>query len=257
MTDELGYELRGRTAVITLNRPARRNAVNESLARSMREALDRIERDDTVLAVVLTGSGDKAFCAGMDLDSFLSGKAGEVVGGPGGFAGFVRHALSRPVIAAVNGAALGGGMELALACDMIVASEEAVFGLPEVAVGLYPAAGGAFRLPRAIPGVRAVEMMLTGVPMTAREALELGMLNRVVPRDALMDTALELARRIQANAPLAVRAALELARRARRTEEESLWAANRELWDMVRESRDAEEGPRAFLEKRKPEWNGR
>ncbi|MFP4238559.1 MAG: crotonase/enoyl-CoA hydratase family protein [Rhodosalinus sp.] len=252
---EIEIEREGHVAILWLNRPDRLNAVNEAMTKAMRAALTEIEQDGSLRALVLAGRG-RVFCAGMDLAAFAAGERPGLLD-PDRFAGFANAQRSKPVIAAVQGAALAGGFEIVLACDMVVAAEGTKFGLPEVKRGLFPAGGGTIRLPRRIPPVLANEMLLTGEPIEASRAHALGLVNRVVPADDLVGTALDLARRIAENAPLAVRSALALARDAGATAEAELWAANDALWRRVDTSDDALEGARAFAEKRAPVWKGR
>jgi len=242
-------------AVISLRRPSRRNAVNAAMAGQLRRALADIGADPAVRAAILTGDA-ACFCAGMDLAAFLDGQGQEINSGPGRFAGVAAHSLDIPLVAAVEGPVLAGGFELALACDMIVAGQDAFFGLPEVRVGLFPAAGGAFRLMRALPPNLAMEMLCAGRRLTADEGRRFGLVNRLVPAGAALAAALELAREIAAMAPLGVRAGLRLARAARDADADRLWAENDVLWAEIMASADAEEGPRAFLEKRPPVWKG-
>jgi enoyl-CoA hydratase/carnithine racemase len=244
-------------ATLTLDRPDQRNAINAAVAAGLLAAMDRFEADAGARVAVLTAAGDKAFCSGMDLKAFAAGEGPAIFGGRGGFAGFTRYPRTKPVIAAVNGAVLAGGCELVLACDLVVAADTAVFGQPEVKRGLFAAAGGAIRLPRTIPRVRAMELLLTGDPIDARTALELGLVNRVVPLAALPEAARDLARRICANAPLAVRETLAIARRAGEPGGGDLWELNDTAWERVAASEDASEGPRAFAEKRPARWQGR
>lgn len=268
----------GPVAVLRLNRPAKRNAINAALAGAMRQACaaiieraageggrdaparaatTRVEREAAgaaVRAVLLTGSAD-CFCAGMDLQAFLHGEGPAINDGDGRFAGFTDHRLPVPVIAAVEGPALAGGFELVLACDMVVAGEGAVFGLPEVKVGLFPAAGGAFRLPRKLPPALAMELVCTGARLSAATAWQYGLVNRLVSDGTAFGAALELAQGIAAQAPLGVRAGLALARQAI-AQEAALWETNDSLWQKVAASADAAEGPSAFLEKRSPVWRG-
>ncbi|WP_372893814.1 crotonase/enoyl-CoA hydratase family protein [Rhodosalinus sp.] len=252
---EIEIERTGHVAILWLNRPDRLNAVNDALTTAMREALPALEADEDVRAIVLAGRG-RVFCAGMDLAAFAAGERPGLMD-PDRFAGFADAQRSKPVIAAVQGAALAGGFELVLSCDMVVAAEGAKFGLPEVKRGLFPAGGGTIRLPRRIPPVLANEMLLTGEPIEAERAHALGLVNRVVPAGVLVETALALAHQIAENAPLAVRSALALARDAASTAEGELWAANDALWRRVEASEDAQEGARAFGEKRAPVWTGR
>lgn len=257
MADEVLYEVEGRVAVITLNRPEARNAINGAVATAMDAILHRFESDPEVWVALLTGAGNRAFSAGADLKAMASGEGQHIETEQGGFGGFVRFPRTKPVIAAVNGAALAGGTELVLACDMVVAVEEAVFGLPEVARGIIAAGGGLFRLPLAIPRARAIELILTAEHVTAREAHHFGLVNHVVPASELMQTARSLATRICANAPIAVRESLALLKHAHELAEEEAWAWSREARIRVMQTADAKEGPLAFAEKREPKWIGR
>jgi crotonobetainyl-CoA hydratase len=247
-----------RILVITLNRPEARNAVDARVSAALAATLDRADGDRDIWAVVVTGAGDRAFSAGADLKAVARG---EIVHAEGraelGFAGFVRHPIRKPVVAAVNGVAVGGGLEIVLHCDLAVAAESAVFGFPEVKVGKMAAAGGAFRIARQIPAKIASELLLTGAPITAARAAELGLVNRVVPDGTALDGALELARTITANAPLSVQASkrvllgLDPEGVPREADDwERLIAVDAELL----RSKDSEEGVRAFVEKRTPTW---
>ena len=198
-------ERRGHVEILTINRPEARNAINGEVSTAMSSALDELENDDGCWVVVLTGAGDKAFSAGMDLKAFASGEGGAILSASGGFAGITRRRFPKPVIAAVNGAALAGGCEIMLACDMVVAADHATFGIPEAKRGLVAGAGGLLRLPKRLPLAIALELALTGDPIDAQRALALGLINRVVPAAKLMDEALALAGTIADNAPLAVR----------------------------------------------------
>lgn len=253
-------ERRGAIALITLNRPEALNAVNGALSTAVGEALEELAKDDDLRVGVITGAG-RAFCAGADLKALASGQ-------PifahrheeWGFAGMVQHFIDKPLIAAVNGFALGGGTEIMLACDLAVVSEQAKFGLPEVKRGLAAAAGGVLRLPRQLPMKRALEVMLTGDPIDAATAAEWGLVNRVVPADQVLDAALELAERIAANAPLSVRASKRIAYRSADYGDdwgEDIWRMAGEELESVFRSADAQEGAMAFVEKRAPRWQGR
>jgi enoyl-CoA hydratase len=251
------YEVANRIATITLDRPAQRNAIDAAMTAALRAATARFEADPEALVAILTGSGDRAFCAGMDLKAFAAGEGPSILEGAGGFAGFTHAQRTKPVIAAVNGAALAGGCELVLSCDLVVAVEGAVFGLPEVKRGLFAASGGVLRLPRLIPRARALELLLTGDVIDAGTARDLGLVNKVVPHALLRETARDLARRICANAPLAVRETLALARAVFALPEEQLQDRNEAAWARIAASEDAREGPRAFAEKRPAVWQER
>lgn len=264
MTDDPGaavlVERRGHVLLITINRPQARNAVNAAVHVGIGEALELAEADPEIRAVILTGAGDKAFCAGADLVALARGERiapQDQVQRAWGFAGFVQHPISKPVIAAVGGFALGGGTELALASDMVIAAEHAQFGLPEVKRGLMAAAGGAFRLVQQLPAKIAMEALLTGEPFSAARAAELGLVNKVVPAERLLDEAFALAERIAANAPLSVQASKRIALgiiEGARAAENGSWAHNAAETSRLMQSDDAREGPRAFAEKRAPVW---
>ncbi|OLT11356.1 enoyl-CoA hydratase [Pseudonocardia sp. CNS-139] len=250
-------ERHGHVLLVTINRPQARNAVNGPVTVGVGEALEHAEQDPEVRVVVLTGAGDRAFCAGLDLKE---GPGTDPRAARWGFAGYVAHAISKPTIAAVNGFALGGGTELVLASDLAVAVETATFGLPEVARGIVAGAGGAFRLPRQIPQKVAMEAVLTGRPLTAQRALELGLVNRVVPAEELLPATFALAAEIAANAPLAVQAGKRMARGiddGHVPAEDADWARTRREAAAVLATDDAREGMRAFAEKRPPRWQGR
>ncbi|OBY25315.1 crotonase/enoyl-CoA hydratase family protein [Leisingera sp. JC1] len=245
----------GPVAIITLNRPDQRNSVNTGLADALRKAIVEFETSPELRIAVLTGAG-AVFCAGMDLGAFLDGEGDSILFGENLFAGFVNAKRSKPVIAAIEGAAVAGGLELALACDMIVSGKSAKFGLPEVQVGLFPVAGGAFRLAQVIPPAKALEMCLTGDSITATEAQNLGLINHLVPDGEAFSKAIELAGKIASNAPLAVQALYQVSKFAKSNEQEA-WAASRHWWHCIKDSEDAQEGPAAFKEKRSPQWTGK
>jgi len=250
-------ERRGPVEILTLNRPEARNAVNGEVGKQMSAALDELDTDEELRVLIITGAGDKAFCAGMDLKAFGAGGGGSIGGGTGGFAGFARREIPVPVIAAVNGPALAGGFELVLACDMVVAAEHAVFGIPEAKRGLLAAGGGLVRLPKRLPMATALELALTGDPITAARAYELGLVNAVVPADRVIDEAMALAGRIMANAPLSVRYSRQVTRQAAEVSEEEAWKLSDDATAIVFNSADSREGPLAFAEKRAPKWQGR
>jgi enoyl-CoA hydratase/carnithine racemase len=250
-------ERRGAVVVLRLDRPKARNALTPALIGALGSAIVEADADPGVRAVVLTGTGSRAFCAGMDLRAFADGDriAGADDPGVAGFGRFVHGETATPVVGAANATAVAGGLELLLGCDIVVASSEAMFGLPEVKRGLFPAGGGTL-LGQRIPLGVALELTLTGDPVDAARAYELGLVNRVVPPAEVLDTAIGLAERIAANGPLGVAACKELVRlavadpaRARERE--------RELSASVFASEDAQEGARAFVEKRSPVWSGR
>ena len=256
MADEVLYEVDGHVATLTLNRPDARNAVNPELTIALGAAMDRFEADDDVWVGILTGAGS-GFCAGADLKALGAGRAAELVTEAGGFAGFVRYPRTKPMIAAVRGFALAGGTELTLACDLVVAGTDVSFGLPEVTRGIVAAAGGLFRLPRAIGSARALELILTAERLPAEEAQRLGWVNHVVEPDAVLGRARELAEKICRNAPLAVRESLAIARDALLLTDEEGWSRSAGAMERVRGTDDAREGVTAFIEKRDARWTGR
>lgn len=251
--------LPGHVALVTIDRPEARNAVNGEVAVGLEAAVDATEADDDIRAVVLTGAGREAFCAGADLKEVSAGRGSALRTERGGFGGFVFRERSKPWIAAVNGKALAGGTELVLACDLVVAVRQAAFGLPEVLRGLIAAAGGLYRLPRAIPPNIALELILTAGQLDAERAHGFGLVNRLVDDvDALREAALGLAGEIARNAPVAVRQSLRVAREANSgLDEAALRALTRDAFEHVAASEDFKEGPRAFIEKRAPRWTGR
>lgn len=254
---ELLRERRGHTEILTINRPEARNAINGAVSRAFSDAFDELEGDDDCWVVVVTGSGDKAFSAGMDLKAFTAGEAGQIMGASGGFGGITQRDFPKPVIAAVNGSALAGGCEIMLACDLVVAVEHATFGIPEVKRGLMAGAGALIRLPKKIPPTIAMELALTGDPIDTRRALELGLVNRVAPAGKVMEVALALADTIADNAPIAVRVSKRVMKQAGELPDADGWAINNAAVPEVFGSADAQEGPIAFAEKRKPNWTGK
>ncbi|BCQ07962.1 enoyl-CoA hydratase [Mycobacterium heckeshornense] len=254
-------ERRGDVMVITINRAEARNAVNSAVSTAVGDALERAQQDPEIRAVVITGAGDKSFCAGADLKAISRRENLYHPDHPEwGFAGYVRHFIDKPTIAAVNGTALGGGTELALASDLVVAEERAKFGLPEVKVGLIAGAGGVFRIVHQLPRKVALEMLLTGEPISAAEALKWGLINRVVPDGTVLEAALALAERVTVNAPLSVQASKRIAYGADDgviPDEEPGWARTQREFRALLKSEDAREGPLAFAEKRQPVWKAR
>lgn len=250
------YEVKGHIAILTLNRPEARNAVNGEVTTAIEAALDDIEANPDIRVAILTANG-KVFCAGADLKEVSSGNARALMTKKGGFAGLVRRDRVKPLIVAISGSAVGGGTEIALACDIVVAAKSAHFGLPEVKRCLLAGAGGLFRLPRVVGQSVAMEMILTGDPISAQRAYELGLASKVVEDDQLMTEALTLAGRIADNAPLAVQASMKIASKASSEEDNTLWSLSNQAIRDIGKAEDFKEGPRAFIEKRKPVWKGR
>jgi crotonobetainyl-CoA hydratase len=254
-------EVRDQILVITLARPEARNAVNQQMAIRIADVLEYVEASMDIRVVILAAEGDQAFSAGADLKGIAKG---ELPIPPGrehySFAGFVNNPVSVPMIAAVTASALGGGFELAMACDLVVMAEDAVMGIPEVKRGLIAAGGALVRLPKAVPAHIASELALTGEPIDAATALRWGLANRVVPRESVLDTAFELAAKIIANAPIAIRASKRVLQRIGDdgfADEATGWEANARGAAMVQSSEDVLEGVIAFAEKRAPQWKGR
>lgn len=239
--------------VITINRPDRRNAIDRATSQAIADQIDRLERDDSLRAAILTGAGDH-FCAGMDLKAFLDGERVELEGR--GLAGLTEAPPQKPLIAAVEGYALAGGFEIALACDLIVASETARFGIPEVKRGLIAGSGGLIRLPERMPRQVALEFALTGRMMDADEAARWGLVSRLTAPGGALDAARALAQAIIANAPLAVAATKEIVNEAQNWPRSELWTRQNAILERIIASDDAEEGARAFAEKRAPDWRG-
>jgi len=249
-------ESRGRVGLITLNRPQALNALNNQLMREVMDALESFDKNDTIGAMVITGN-EKAFAAGADIKE-MADKTIEQMMDRDHVAVFGRiRTIRKPVIAAVSGWALGGGCEVALSCDMIVASESAQFGQPEINIGVIPGAGGTQRLTRSVGKAIAMEMILNDRRLTAQEARQFGLVNRVVPVEGYLEEAILLAEEIAARAPLAVRAAKRLINQSfERTLTEGLAAEKQEFYNLFA-SEDQKEGMQAFIEKRKPEWKGK
>lgn len=254
MSDEIDTtavltEVRGRVLLITLNRPEAMNAINTDVAQGLLAAVDQLDTDDSLTAAVLTGAG-RGFCSGMDLKAFAAG------GPPIGFNQFIENGAQKPLIAAIEGFALAGGLETALTCDLLVAAEGVKLGVPEANVGLFAAGGALMRLPRRLPHSVAMEMALTADPITAEDALRYGLVCRVTEKGKTVDAAMELAERIAKNAPLSVAASKALIDAQASMSEEEFWKYQKPYFKKVFSSSDAMEGPMAFAQKRPPEWTG-
>jgi enoyl-CoA hydratase len=249
VSDAVLVEQRGRVLVATLNRPDQRNAINSDIGVGLADFARQLDDDADLTVGVLTGAG-AGFCAGMDLKAFAA------EGPPKGLQRFFEHGSRKPLVCAVEGFALAGGLEVALVCDLVVAAAGAKFGIPEVGVGLFAAGGGLLRLPRRLPYGLAAELALTADPIAAEEAHRHGLVNRVVEPGQALDAALVLAERIARNAPLAVAASKHLLRAAAAATEEEFWELQAPLFEQVFTSSDAKEGPRAFAEKLAPSWTG-
>lgn len=247
------YERRGHVGIATLARPDARNAINRALEQSLYEALERIDADPEIRVGIVAADGD-IFCAGADLKEV--GDKGNPRDGAPRRETIVSRRHAKPLIAAVDGPAYGGGMELALACDMIIASRRAKFALSEVRWGLLPSGGGMFRLPRVVPRQIALQMLLSGASISAERAYQVGLVNELVDAGAALDAAVALAETIAANGPLAVQLTMRMVEQSAHLDEAGCWALSRDIVAQNFASADAKEGPRAFAEKRKPEWSG-
>ena len=252
----VAYEQRGAFAVVTINRPEARNAVNGAVAQGIEEAIDKIEADDSVWVGILTGV-PPVFCAGADLKEINAGNAGSLATARGGFAGITQRARTKPIIAAVDGPALAGGTEIVLSCDLVVASSTATFGIPEVKRSLVAAGGGLFRLGRKIPLNVAMELTLTGDPIDAARAHHFGLVNRLVEPGQALEAAIALAEQICANAPVAVRESRRVVLEATNAPDDVGWKMSMEGMAAAMSSDDFSEGLTAFIEKRPPVWKGR
>ncbi|CAN5854293.1 crotonase/enoyl-CoA hydratase family protein [soil metagenome] len=254
------YELQGHVALLTINRPEARNAVNGAVANGMEEAIDRLEADDDAWVGILTGAPSERghiFCAGADLKAINSGEGASLATERGGFAGIVQRERTKPIIAAVDGPALAGGTEIVLACDLVVAAQSATFGVPEVKRALIAGAGALFRMPRKLPRNVAMEMILTGDPISAERAHHHGMVNELCADGEAKERARALAERIAANAPLAVRESRFVMLAATDAEDEVGWRLSLEGMGKMMQTEDLGEGLTAFIEKRPPAWKGR
>jgi enoyl-CoA hydratase len=240
--------------IITMNRPEAKNAANKALAEGISAAIDRLESDGEIHVAILTGAGG-TFCSGMDLKAYITGEFPLVEGR--GFAGLCEYTVSKPLIAAVEGYALAGGFEVAISCDLIVAAEDARFGIPEVKRGLVAGAGGLAKLPRQFPMRIAKELALIGDFMTPQRAFDLGLINEVVPTGSALDVAKAMAVKIAANGPLAVAASKQVIDKAHDWTAQEMFAEQGKIVDPVFNSEDAIEGATAFAEKRAPIWKGK
>jgi enoyl-CoA hydratase len=252
MSEEVLVERRGAVQVIIINRPEARNALNRAVAAGIRDAADELDADAGLQAGVLTGAGG-IFSSGMDLKAFMTGESPTFAGR--GLCGITQTPPRKPLVGAAEGWALAGGFELLLACDLVIAGASARFGVPEVKRSLVAGAGGALLLPHRIPRALALEMLLTGDPVDASRAAEMGLVNRVVEEGGALAAAIEVAERIAANGPLALAATKEIARRGGDWTTDR-WERAAALMGPVFKSRDAQEGARAFAEKRAPVWKG-
>jgi enoyl-CoA hydratase len=246
-------ERRGNVLVITLNRPDARNAVNRAVAEGIADALDELDEDAGLSVAVLTGAG-KGFSSGMDLKAFVTGE--RPWAGDRGFAGITRRAAGKPLIAAVEGFAVAGGFEIVLSCDLVVAARGTRLGIPEAKRSLVAAGGALLRLPRRMPYHLAMEMALTGDPIDAERAAELGLVNRVCEPGEALSTALALAAEISANGPLALIASKAILEQQWDWSQAEMWDRQQEITEPVFSSEDAIEGSKAFAEKRPPVWKG-
>jgi len=242
-------EQRGRVLLITLNRPEAMNAINGALSAGLVAAIEQLDNDPGLTAGVLTGAG-RGFCSGMDLKAFARGED------IGPFMNFVREGAQKPLIGAIEGFALAGGLEMALSCDLLVAAKGTKLGIPEAKVGLFAGGGGLLRLPSRVGFGKAMEMAITADPITADEGAEYGLIARLTEPGEAVDVAMQLAERVAKNAPLAVSASKQLIRAAVAVSEADFWEAQNPLMGSVFSSNDAKEGPKAFAEKRAPEWTG-
>ncbi|HEY8546376.1 MAG TPA: crotonase/enoyl-CoA hydratase family protein [Acidimicrobiales bacterium] len=250
------FSTQGPFAIVKINRPDARNAVNGAVAQGIEAAIDRIEEDDSLWLGILTGE-PPVFCAGADLKEINSGNAAALATAKGGFGGFVQRERTKPIIAAVDGPALAGGTELVLACDLVVASTTATFGIPEVKRSLVAAAGGLFRLGRKIPLNIAMELALTGDPIDAERAYHFGLVNRLVEPGTALEAATKLAEQVCANAPVSVRESRKIVLEATHADDEVGWKMSMEGMAKAMSSEDFSEGLTAFIEKRPPQWKGR
>jgi enoyl-CoA hydratase len=252
----LHTEVQGRVLVLTLDRPEARNAIDAATAAAIEAAIDRLEDDDDLWCGVLTHTGP-VFCAGADLKAIARDGVRGIVTARGGFAGLCRRERDKPLVVALEGAAVGGGLEMALACDVVVATAAVELGVPEVQRGMVALSGGTFRLARAVGRAVALDLVMTGDRLDATRAAQLGLVSRLVEPGQARAEALAVAERIAANAPIAVREARRITAAAFDHDEDELWALAEAAQERIFATHDAKEGPRAFAEKRAPRWQGR
>ncbi len=254
MANEVLVDVTDGIMTVTLNRPEAKNAANRAVAVGVAAAMDQLDSDDSIRVAILTGAGG-TFCAGMDLKAFVTGEMPMVEGR--GFAGLTEATPRKPLIAAIEGYALAGGMELAISCDLIVAADNAKFGIPEVKRGLAAAAGGLMKLPRQIPSRLAMELAITGDFITSQRAYEIGLVNQIVPAGTALAAAKALAAKIAANGPLAVAVSKQVIQESADWSSEEMWKKQQDLVMPIFGSEDAMEGSIAFAEKRAPNWKGK
>ncbi len=254
MSDEVLVDIADGIMTVTLNRPKAKNAVNKAVAVGIAAAMDELDSNDDIRVAILTGA-DGTFCSGMDLKAFVTGELPVVEGR--GFAALTEYSPRKPLIAAIEGYALAGGLEVAICCDLIVTADNAKFGIPEVKRGLAAAGGGLMRLPRQIPQRVAMELALTGDFISAQRALDIGLVNEVVPAGTALAAAKALAGRIAANGPLAVAVSKQVVQQSADWSSEEMWPKQRDMVTKVLMSQDAIEGATAFAEKRAPNWKGK
>jgi enoyl-CoA hydratase len=254
MSDEVLVDVADGIMTVTLNRPEAKNAANKALADGVAAAMDELDSNDDIAVAILTGAGG-TFCSGMDLKAFVTGEMPVVEGR--GFAGLSEYAPRKPLIAAVEGYALAGGLELAISCDLIVTADNAQFGIPEAKRGLAAAAGGLVKLPRQIPPRLAMELALTGDFVSAQRAYDMGLVNQVVPAGTALDAAKAMAAKIAANGPLAVAVSKQVILESADWNSDEMWKKQQEIVNPVFTSADAIEGSVAFAEKRAPNWTGK